>query len=74
MSNDTTHFGFRQVAEDDKAKRVADVFDSVAGKYDLMNDLMSLGLHRLWKAFAIEVSGVRAGDRVLDVADRKSVV
>jgi len=68
MSNDTTHFGFRQVAEDDKAKRVADVFDSVAGKYDLMNDLMSLGLHRLWKAFAIEVSGVRAGDRVLDVA------
>ena len=68
MSDKTTHFGFREVAEGEKAKRVAGVFDSVADKYDLMNDLMSLGLHRLWKAFAIEVSGVRAGDRVLDVA------
>ena len=64
----TTHFGFKEVAEGEKARRVAGVFDSVADKYDLMNDLMSLGLHRLWKAFAIEVSGVRAGDRVLDVA------
>lgn len=68
MTEKTTHFGFREVAEKEKAKRVAGVFDSVADKYDLMNDLMSLGLHRLWKAFAIEVSGVRAGDRVLDVA------
>ncbi len=68
MNRETTHFGYQQVAEDEKAKRVAGVFDSVAGRYDLMNDLMSLGLHRLWKAFAIEASGVRQGDRVLDVA------
>ena len=63
-----THFGFETVREEEKADRVRGVFSSVAGKYDLMNDLMSLGLHRLWKAFAIQVSGVRAGDRVLDVA------
>jgi demethylmenaquinone methyltransferase/2-methoxy-6-polyprenyl-1,4-benzoquinol methylase len=63
-----THFGFEQVPEREKARRVGDVFASVAPKYDLMNDLMSLGLHRVWKAFAIQVSGVRAGDRVLDVA------
>ena len=63
-----THFGFKEVAEDEKAQRVAGVFSSVANNYDIMNDLMSLGMHRLWKAFTIEVSGVRAGDRVLDVA------
>ena len=63
-----THFGFEQVAEGDKARRVAGVFDSVAQRYDLMNDLMSGGLHRLWKAFAIDRSGVREGARVLDVA------
>ena len=63
-----THFGFETVREEEQADRVRGVFSSVAGKYDLMNDLMSLGLHRLWKAFAIQVSGVRAGDRVLDVA------
>ena len=63
-----THFGYRSVPEDEKAKRVGDVFRSVAPSYDLMNDLMSLGLHRLWKRFAIEMSGVRAGSRVLDVA------
>jgi demethylmenaquinone methyltransferase/2-methoxy-6-polyprenyl-1,4-benzoquinol methylase len=63
-----THFGFEQVAESDKARRVAGVFDSVFRRYDLMNDLMSGGLHRLWKAFAIERSGVREGSRVLDVA------
>lgn len=63
-----THFGFETVAENEKAGRVAGVFSSVAQKYDVMNDLMSLGLHRLWKVFAIEISGVRAGDRVLDVA------
>ncbi len=68
MNDKTTHFGYKQVDEAEKARHVAGVFDSVADKYDLMNDLMSLGLHRLWKAFAIEVSGVRAGDRVLDVA------
>jgi demethylmenaquinone methyltransferase/2-methoxy-6-polyprenyl-1,4-benzoquinol methylase len=64
----TTHFGFETVAEEEKAKRVAGVFTSVAGKYDIMNDLMSAGLHRIWKRFAVSVSGVREGQRVLDVA------
>jgi demethylmenaquinone methyltransferase / 2-methoxy-6-polyprenyl-1,4-benzoquinol methylase len=68
MDTHNTHFGFEQVDERDKGRRVAGVFDSVASRYDLMNDLMSAGLHRLWKAFAIEQSGVRAGARVLDVA------
>ncbi|APV49339.1 bifunctional demethylmenaquinone methyltransferase/2-methoxy-6-polyprenyl-1,4-benzoquinol methylase [Betaproteobacteria bacterium GR16-43] len=63
-----THFGFQQVDEADKAKKVGEVFKSVAGNYDLMNDLMSLGLHRAWKRFTLELSGVRAGSRVLDVA------
>ena len=63
-----THFGFETVAEEEKAKRVAGVFTSVASKYDIMNDLMSAGLHRLWKRYAISVSGVRRGQRVLDVA------
>jgi demethylmenaquinone methyltransferase/2-methoxy-6-polyprenyl-1,4-benzoquinol methylase len=66
--NKTTHFGFETVDEIEKAKKVAGVFTSVASKYDVMNDLMSVGLHRLWKRFAIEISGVRAGQRVLDVA------
>jgi len=63
-----THFGYQEVPESEKAQRVAGVFSSVAANYDIMNDLMSLGLHRLWKTFAIEMSGVHAGDRVLDVA------
>ena len=63
-----TDFGFEQVAESEKAGRVAAVFDSVAARYDLMNDLMSAGLHRLWKRFVVAASGVRAGERVLDVA------
>jgi demethylmenaquinone methyltransferase/2-methoxy-6-polyprenyl-1,4-benzoquinol methylase len=63
-----THFGFETVAEEEKAKRVAGVFTSVASKYDVMNDLMSVGLHRIWKRFAVGVSGVREGQRVLDVA------
>lgn len=63
-----THFGFREVPESEKDGLVAGVFHSVAGKYDLMNDLMSLGAHRLWKQFATEASGVRGGMRVLDVA------
>jgi len=67
MAGDT-HFGFERVREDDKAHRVAGVFESVAPRYDLMNDLMSLGLHRVWKAFTVAMSGVREGDRVLDVA------
>jgi demethylmenaquinone methyltransferase/2-methoxy-6-polyprenyl-1,4-benzoquinol methylase len=64
----TTHFGFETVTENDKAKRVAGVFTSVARKYDVMNDLMSAGLHRVWKRFAVSVSGVRERQRVLDVA------
>jgi len=66
--NGKTHFGYEQVDERDKARKVAGVFDSVAPKYDLMNDLMSAGMHRAWKAFTIAVSGVRSGERVLDVA------
>jgi len=63
-----THFGFEQVTPEEKTRRVRGVFDSVAGRYDLMNDLMSWGMHRAWKRFAIAASGVRAGARVLDVA------
>ncbi|MCR4302241.1 MAG: bifunctional demethylmenaquinone methyltransferase/2-methoxy-6-polyprenyl-1,4-benzoquinol methylase UbiE [Sulfuricaulis sp.] len=63
-----THFGFREVPESEKDGLVAGVFHSVANKYDLMNDLMSLGVHRLWKQYAVEASGVRARMRVLDVA------
>lgn len=63
-----THFGYETVAEEQKAGRVRGVFESVAGKYDLMNDLMSMGAHRAWKAFAIAQSGARPGMRVLDVA------
>ena len=64
----TTDFGFEKVPEAEKARRVAGVFDSVASRYDLMNDLMSAGLHRLWKRFAVEQSGLKPGQRVLDVA------
>ena len=63
-----THFGFETVDEADKARRVAGVFTSVASKYDIMNDLMSAGLHRIWKRFAVNIAGVRQGQRVLDVA------
>jgi len=65
---ETTHFGYEQVTPEEKARRVRGVFDSVAGKYDLMNDLMSGGLHRGWKRFTVEASGVRSGARVLDLA------
>jgi demethylmenaquinone methyltransferase/2-methoxy-6-polyprenyl-1,4-benzoquinol methylase len=64
----TTHFGFQQVAEEEKAAKVGAVFSSVASRYDRMNDLMSLGLHRLWKRFAVAVAGIREGERVLDIA------
>ena len=63
-----THFGFETVDEQEKARRVAGVFSSVAQKYDVMNDLMSMGLHRLWKKFAIDIAAPRPGERVLDVA------
>ncbi len=65
---ETTHFGFEQVSPDEKSRRVRGVFDSVTGKYDVMNDLMSFGLHRGWKRFTVELSGVRPGARVLDLA------
>jgi len=69
MKNEsTTHFGFEQVATGDKQGRVADVFDSVASKYDIMNDAMSFGIHRLWKKFTIEMCGLREGHIVLDLA------
>ena len=64
----TTHFGFQSVAWRDKEKKVADVFHAVATQYDLMNDLMSLGIHRLWKHIAVHLSQVRLGQRVLDLA------
>jgi len=65
---DTTHFGFEEVPTGEKAKRVARVFDSVAARYDIMNDVMSGGLHRIWKAMTISQANVRAGQKVLDVA------
>jgi len=65
---DTTHFGYERVTPDEKTRRIRAVFDSVAGKYDVMNDLMSAGMHRGWKRFAVEVAGVRSGQRVLDLA------
>lgn len=64
----TTHFGFEQIAQEEKSSRVADVFHSVAAKYDFMNDLMSGGLHRLWKQATVELAAVRPGQRVLDIA------
>ena len=65
---ETTHFGFKTVAETEKEHLVADVFHSVADKYDLMNDLMSFGIHRLWKRFTIDCAGVRPGQKILDLA------
>jgi demethylmenaquinone methyltransferase/2-methoxy-6-polyprenyl-1,4-benzoquinol methylase len=65
---ETTHFGFKTVPTGEKQAKVAEVFHSVAAKYDLMNDLMSMGIHRLWKRFAITLSGVRRGQHVLDIA------
>lgn len=67
-NSDTTHFGYEQVATGDKQQRVREVFDSVVGNYDLMNDLMSLGAHRVWKVFALARTGLRPGDVALDIA------
>jgi demethylmenaquinone methyltransferase/2-methoxy-6-polyprenyl-1,4-benzoquinol methylase len=64
----STHFGFQTVDEREKARRVRGVFDSVASRYDVMNDLMSLGMHRAWKAYTVMVADVREGHRVLDIA------
>ena len=64
----TTHFGYQQVSTDEKAARVRGVFDSVATRYDLMNDLMSFGIHRIWKRAAVEMAGIRRGQQVLDLA------
>ena len=68
MTDKTTHFGFKTVEEAEKQQKVGEVFHSVASKYDVMNDVMSAGLHRTWKRFAVDVSGVKAGDKVLDIA------
>jgi demethylmenaquinone methyltransferase/2-methoxy-6-polyprenyl-1,4-benzoquinol methylase len=67
-TNTTTHFGFKSVPAEQKVAMVADVFHSVAAKYDIMNDVMSMGIHRLWKRFTIDCSGVRPGQQVLDLA------
>jgi demethylmenaquinone methyltransferase/2-methoxy-6-polyprenyl-1,4-benzoquinol methylase len=67
-SDNTTHFGYQTVAAEEKADLVRDVFDSVASRYDIMNDLMSAGLHRLWKRYTIDQAAVRPGDAVLDLA------
>ena len=64
----TTHFGYKEVPVEEKANKVADVFHSVADKYDIMNDLMSAGIHRLWKRYTIETSGAKKGDVILDLA------
>lgn len=66
--DETTDFGFTQVQKSQKADMVADVFHSVAAKYDIMNDLMSMGIHRIWKRFTIDCSGIRPGQKVLDLA------
>lgn len=66
--HETTHFGYREVGVEEKAGMVADVFHSVAAKYDVMNDVMSFGVHRVWKAFTLQHSGVRTGHKVLDLA------
>ena len=68
VPEETTHFGFTTVAKDEKVAKVAEVFHSVAAKYDIMNDLMSGGVHRVWKRFTIDCSGVRPGHKVLDLA------
>jgi len=68
MSEKTTHFGYQQVDWEDKQRRVSDVFDSVASNYDIMNDAMSFGIHRLWKRFAVEQAGARPGQTILDLA------
>lgn len=67
-NSETTHFGYQTVPASEKVRKVAGVFDSVADKYDVMNDLMSLGVHRLWKRFAISLTGLRPGDQALDLA------
>ena len=66
--SETSHFGYERVPEAEKARRVGEVFDRVAERYDLMNDLMSLGLHRWWKSFAVSIARPRSGERFLDVA------
>ncbi|MCF6219242.1 MAG: bifunctional demethylmenaquinone methyltransferase/2-methoxy-6-polyprenyl-1,4-benzoquinol methylase UbiE [Gammaproteobacteria bacterium] len=68
QKNETTHFGFQQVATEEKAGKVAEVFHSVASNYDVMNDVMSFGVHRLWKRYTIDMARARPGNRVLDLA------
>jgi demethylmenaquinone methyltransferase/2-methoxy-6-polyprenyl-1,4-benzoquinol methylase len=68
MTDKTTHFGYQTVPEEEKQQRVRGVFDSVADKYDVMNDLMSFGIHRLWKRYTLDLTGLRRGQRALDLA------
>jgi demethylmenaquinone methyltransferase/2-methoxy-6-polyprenyl-1,4-benzoquinol methylase len=68
MSDKTTHFGFKQVPVEEKAGRVREVFDSVAGNYDIMNDVMSFGIHRIWKRIVVDMASIRTGQQILDLA------
>ncbi len=68
MSDKTTHFGFKQVPVEEKAGRVREVFDSVAGNYDIMNDVMSFGIHRIWKRIVVDMASIRHGQQILDLA------
>jgi len=68
MADKETHFGFQSIKENEKQQKVGEVFHSVAQKYDIMNDVMSAGMHRLWKRFTVNTSGIKAGDHVLDIA------
>ena len=68
MDKKTTHFGYKTIAREEKAAHVKDVFDSVSSRYDIMNDLMSIGLHRLWKKYTIEKAAVKRGQNILDLA------
>jgi demethylmenaquinone methyltransferase/2-methoxy-6-polyprenyl-1,4-benzoquinol methylase len=68
MSDKTTHFGFKQVPVEEKAGRVREVFDSVAGNYDIMNDVMSFGIHRIWKRIVVDMASIRPGQQILDLA------
>ena len=70
MNKKTTHFGYKTVSQEEKAGYVKDVFDSVSNRYDLMNDLMSGGLHRLWKKYTIDKASARYGQKILDLAGR----
>tara|TARA_B110000467_G_C18313292_1_gene479662 strand:- start:974 stop:1192 length:219 start_codon:yes stop_codon:yes gene_type:complete len=71
--NKKTHFGYKEVNEKDKSKHVGNVFSSVAGSYDIMNDAMSMGMHRLWKKILVELAGISKKDMILDIASGPAI-